>query len=529
MGLFLQRKALDLMARILRRPRPAPPGGRSRDTRSRSASRPPVPPVLPFPGHGTSHGASHGQWLGRGDASVGLAATTCGVFLAGGPAAALWFGVPVSVVAPAAALLAGAGGFASMAWVRRMRTDYTLLRAFYEDGADLVIHHDREGRALTVSPGCRPLMGHDGTDLIGRTLHGHVHPADWPALEILLADMRRRDLGPADAPRTADLRLRHRDGGYRWVEMRGAPLRRASAGGLGGFVATVRCIEARKRREETLERARDSAEAASLAKTRFLASVSHELRTPLNAIIGFSEVMCVQMFGPLGARRYQEYADYIHESGKHLLDLINDILDMSKIEAGRYDLELETIRMPLVIEKCLKTIAYSARQAGLKLEVEIDPGVPDLQADGRAMRQVLLNLLSNAIKFTGPGGRVSVGLMADAEWMELSVTDSGVGIPQEALGRLGRPFEQVHKGARSPLPEDADGPRAGLPGTGLGLAIVKALVTLHGGALIIDSEEGVGTTVRVLLPLSSLPGDPSHDDDDLFSLIDLTEGARQAA
>ncbi len=521
MGFLLYRKARDFLTRLRSGAREGPAPIAGRDSR-------PVPDHRAF-APGSQTGASISRMTALTGPKARLMAMAGAAVLAGGPAVAVAAGVPVAAVVPVALVLAAAGGVAAVGWVERLRNDHTLLRAFYENGADLVIHHDREGRALSVSPGCPALLGHDGLSLLGRTLHGHVHPADWPALEMLLADMRRRDLGPDDAPRSADLRLRHQDGGYRWVEMRGAPLGRGVEGPLNGFVATVRCIEARKRREETLERARDSAEAASLAKTRFLASVSHELRTPLNAIIGFSEVMCVQMFGPLGARRYQEYADYIHESGKHLLDLINDILDMSKIEAGRYDLELEIVRMPLVIEKCLKTTAFSARQAGLKLDVEIDPAVPDLQADGRAMRQVLLNLLSNAIKFTGPGGQICVGLVADHEWLELSVADTGVGIPEEALGRLGRPFEQVHKGARSNLPEDADGPRAGLPGTGLGLAIVKALVGLHGGALFIDSEEGVGTTVRVLLPLSTLPGDPSHDDEDLFSLIDLSERTREAA
>ncbi len=494
-----------------------------------------VGPGLPTRWLRPNWGALEGRPLGLAAAILGVVTAALGLVIL--PCVAVAAGLEAMIVVPIAALLTALGLAAALFEMDRLRGHAAFYRVFYEQGADLFVHHDREGRALSVSPGCQTLLGHSGKSLLGHTLHGTVHPGDWPELELLLAEMRRGDPIPHDGPRSVDMRLRHRDGGYRWVEMRAAPLRAGLAQrGSAGFIATVHCIEARKRREAMLEQARDGAEAASLAKTRFLSSVSHELRTPLNAIIGFSEVMCVQMFGPLGARRYQEYADYIHESGRHLLDLINDILDMSKIEAGRYDLMMETVRMPLVIEKCLKTTAYSARQAGLKLDVDIDPAVPDLQADARAMRQVLLNLLSNAIKFTGSGGKICVSLRREGDWLELSVADTGVGIPEDALGRLGRPFEQVHQagGARPALPEDADGPRAGLPGTGLGLAIVKALVSLHAGTLIIDSEEGVGTTVRVLLPVSPAPSDFDREDEDLFSLMEdgpeaLPGDARQAA
>ncbi len=457
-----------------------------------------------------------------------FAAGMAGLSLAAVPILPVNFGLslPLTVaVSASSVVLLCASAFL---WVRSIERRHAEVQMLHDHGADLVMHHDGAGRVMSVSPRCVALLGHDGAHYKGRTLHGYIHPGDWQGLERLMADVKDAE-ADLDLPRL-DLRLRHHDGGYRWVEMRVAPLPSASGQNDAGFVASYRCIEARKRREETLERARESAEAASAAKTRFLANVSHELRTPLNAIIGFSEVMCVEMFGPLGARRYQEYADYIHESGRHLLDLINDILDMSKIEAGRYDLQMETVRMPLVIERCLKTIAFAARKGRLQLAVDIPADIPDVQADSRAMRQILLNLLSNAIKFTGPGGRVMIALQSDAEWLELVVEDTGLGIPEEAVGRLGRPFEQFHQTVAfdgSPA-EEGGGPRAGLPGTGLGLSIVKALVTLHGGTLIIDSEEGVGTAVRVLLPLSPMPIDPGKDDDDDEDAEDR-ETAQQAA
>jgi two-component system cell cycle sensor histidine kinase PleC len=230
------------------------------------------------------------------------------------------------------------------------------------------------------------------------------------------------------------------------------------------------------------------AESANRSKSEFLANMSHELRTPLNAIIGFSEIMETAMFGPLGSPKYKEYAHDIHASGQHLLELINDILDMSKIEAGRMTLEKQPTELSGVIEESLRLVSGRAEIASVKVMNEVGP-LPTIEADKRAIKQVLLNLLSNAIKFTPAGGVIRVRGAAAAGFVTISVEDSGIGIPAHALPKIGRPFEQVESQHSKKH-----------KGTGLGLALSRSLVELHGGALTIESTEGVGTRVTFTLP-----------------------------
>jgi two-component system cell cycle sensor histidine kinase PleC len=235
------------------------------------------------------------------------------------------------------------------------------------------------------------------------------------------------------------------------------------------------------------------AEGANKAKSEFLANMSHELRTPLNAINGFSEIMVAQMFGPLGDKRYQEYAQDIHNSGQHLLALINDILDMSKIEAGKMNLRFEPVSLEDVTQDAVRLVRNRAESAGLKLEVEF-PHLPDIEADYRALKQVLLNLLSNAIKFTPRGGRITVRAETRhdmlGERVRVSVSDTGIGIAKDDLQRLAKPFEQVEtQHAKTQQ------------GTGLGLALTKSLVEMHQGMLEIESTLGAGATVSFTLPI----------------------------
>ncbi len=236
------------------------------------------------------------------------------------------------------------------------------------------------------------------------------------------------------------------------------------------------------------EAARDAAEADARGKMRFLANVSHELRTPLNAIMGFSDIMRSRLFGDL-TPRYAEYAELIHEGGSHLLDLINDVLDVSKIEADKYVLSHEDFDACEAVQAVARLMRQQADEAGVQLRAVLPPEPLDVVADRRALKQIVLNLVSNALKFTPSGGSISVSLSASAGALEIAVADTGVGIAPEDLERLGRPYEQ------------AGDPAGRNRGTGLGLSLVKALAALHGGEMVLESRLGEGTAVSVRLPV----------------------------
>ena len=301
----------------------------------------------------------------------------------------------------------------------------------------------------------------------------------------------------------------------RWIQI---SERRTADGGLVVTAVDITAIklqdEARRMNEEALQGAVDDlqrsqeqlaelarkyetekirAETANKAKSEFLANMSHELRTPLNAINGFSEIMVGELFGPLGDKRYAEYSQDILNSGQHLLALINDILDMAKIEAGKLNLKFEPIRVEEVVEDAMRLMRNRAEAAGLTLVVDM-PDLPEVEGDYRALKQVLLNLLSNAVKFTPRGGQVTVRsaleMAGQGERVRVSVQDTGIGISDTDMDRLARPFEQIE----SQLSKTQQG-------SGLGLALTKSLVEMHGGLLEIASEPGKGTTVSFTLPL----------------------------
>jgi two-component system cell cycle sensor histidine kinase PleC len=235
---------------------------------------------------------------------------------------------------------------------------------------------------------------------------------------------------------------------------------------------------------------KDRAEDANRLKSEFLANVSHELRTPLNAIIGFSEMMLSGAFGPLGDEKYGEYCRDIQESGRFLLAVISDILDMARLEAGRIEIDREPVDLEEMVSEVLVAYESEARQAGVRLGIEVALDIR-LVADRRAIRQILSNLVSNAVKFTPSGGQVRVAALRKGQSVALMVEDTGIGIPPDALNKLGRPFEQV----QNPLTRNHKG-------SGLGLAITRSLVSLHGGETRIASRPGNGTKITVVLPLN---------------------------
>jgi cell cycle sensor histidine kinase DivJ len=260
----------------------------------------------------------------------------------------------------------------------------------------------------------------------------------------------------------------------------------------GRLVAALYDASADQAREAELENARANAEALNIGKSRFLANMSHELRTPLNAIMGFSDIMRERIFGPLPVK-YAEYAELIHDAGAHLLDLINDVLDMSKIEASKYELDLEHLDTREPVSAALRLMRLQADDAGVQLRGLLPSEPLEGEADRRALKQIVLNLVSNALKFTPRGGLVTVSLQSLAGALELSVADTGLGIAEGDLERLGRPYEQAGDAGQQSK------------GTGLGLSLVRAFAELHGGEMSIESRLGEGTAVTVRLPVLTEP------------------------
>jgi signal transduction histidine kinase len=257
----------------------------------------------------------------------------------------------------------------------------------------------------------------------------------------------------------------------------------------GGVVDLLTDVTRARQVESDLRHAKEQAEVANRAKSEFLANVSHELRTPLNAIIGFAEMMAGQMLGPI-APKYQEYAADIRDSGGHLLALINDILDMARIESGRLTLHEETVDLGIAIDSCARLIAERARRGGVAVELRIERSTTRLHADERMVKQIVLNLLSNAVKFTPRGGRVTIEAGCDVDGrIALETSDTGIGMTRDEITKALTPFHRS---------ESAFSRR--FEGTGLGLPITKSLAEAHGASLEITSQPGIGTRCAVIFP-----------------------------
>ncbi|MFZ0102853.1 MAG: PAS domain-containing sensor histidine kinase [Pseudolabrys sp.] len=346
---------------------------------------------------------------------------------------------------------------------------------------DVVIRHGRNGSVLSAPQAAESIVGVQASELLGNGLFDRVHVADRPAYLAALADA-----ASLNEERSLELRIRCGAGRFRWVDMRCLP--RESGTGEREVIAVLRDISERKSQDRAIETARAESERADAAKIRFIATMSHELRTPLNAIIGFSDMLTNESL-ELDPRRKLEYAKLINDSGHHLLSVVNGILDVSKMENGNFEITPEPFTPAPAIESCADLLALKAQDAGVELTMRIAPDLPDVAADRRAFNQILINLISNAVKFTPRGGRVTVSARCDGPKLAVTVEDTGVGIGESDLPRLGEAFFQ----GRASYDRRHDG-------TGLGLSIVKGLVHLHGGEVDIKSRLGEGTRVTVRLP-----------------------------
>jgi cell cycle sensor histidine kinase DivJ len=376
------------------------------------------------------------------------------------------------------------------------------LRLLTDAIGDIVLHLDRSGAVAGVIGDTHRTYGLDRRDLVGRGFFQRVHIADRPAFLKLVSDAAAHS-----APLTDLLRVQigvnpSASGDY--VEpifnyfdarmCRAQPaVNEASGEAIETFVPVVcilRDVTAQKQADEAIAAARAESERAAAIKTRFLANVSHELRTPLNAIIGFSEMLSNPAVAPSDPAKQREYAGIIASSGNHLLEVVNTILDMSKIEAGSMQLSTEPFALAALIDQCCDMVQLKADQGGVKILRDYRRDIGEIVGDRRACKQILLNLLSNAVKFTPAGGRVGVRVAPEGNHLAITVTDTGIGIAPADLTRLGDPFFQA----------SATHDRA-YEGTGLGLSVVRGLVGLHGGTITVESAVRKGASFTVRLPL----------------------------
>ncbi len=373
------------------------------------------------------------------------------------------------------------------------KSQISAYRHLIEHVQDAVLRFAGDGTILMASRSTEALFGCPRYQLAGGGLGERLHVLDRPAYLTAFADANQDGRS-----RTIEVRMRQDDPRaassvprFIWVEMRFSPITDCErAGGRFEVIALLRDVTARKDAEAAMADARRVAEDASQAKSRFLATIGHELRTPLNAVVGFSEMMTSGIGGDMSAT-HREYAGLIHQSGKHLLEVVNMLLDMSKIEAGRFEIHTDAVQPEDIVPACLSMVESMAQQRQVRLVSEIEDGLPLLIADERVCRQIMINLLSNAIKFSHEGGLVTVSVRRQGQSINFSVRDRGIGMAPDAVQRIGEPFFQVQ-----------DGLTRKYEGTGLGLSIVKGLAELHGGTLRAMSEIGAGTTITVLLPIN---------------------------
>ncbi len=368
-----------------------------------------------------------------------------------------------------------------------LRQSEARLSSILQTAPEAVIVTDKNQIIQHFNQSAEAMFGYKADELLGRTLDkllpANVRSSHDQHMERFAAgEKATRTMGES-----MDLYGLKRDGSTIPIS---ASVSKLEIDGETIFIAMLQDITLRKKARQAIIESREASEMANRAKSEFLANMSHELRTPLNSIIGFSEILKENLFGKLGHTKYDEYAEAINTSGSHLLGIIGDILDISKIEAGEVQVDESDVDANSVIAACVDMVATRAHDATIMLYPKLDDTVPVLRADERHVRQIILNLLSNAIKFTPPGGAVTVRSSLNTDGgLEISVSDTGIGIPGRYLEHVMEPFAQV-----------AGSQQRDHEGTGLGLPICKSLMGLHGGTLVIESIEGTGTTVTVTFP-----------------------------
>jgi len=358
---------------------------------------------------------------------------------------------------------------------------------------DAALRFAPDGTLLHASRRIEELLGCQRYELTGGGLIERIHVLDRPAYMTAFAQANKDGL-----TRRVEIRMRRDDRDhtaqtpqFTWVEASLSPvLESGVAAEQHEVLALLRDVTHRHDSDLEMRNARKAAEAASDAKSRFLATIGHELRTPLNAIVGFSEMMSSGIGGELPPQQ-REYASLIHSSGRHLIDVVQMLLDMSRLEAGKFELQAEQITPESLVRPSICMIEGQANEKRVRIDQELAQNLPAITADERALRQVLINLLSNAVKFSEPDSVVRLSLRRQGRFLNLTVADRGIGMSADALARVGEPFFQAN-----------DGLRRRYEGTGLGLSIVKGLVELHDGQLHVASTSGEGTTVTVLLPIN---------------------------
>ena len=373
---------------------------------------------------------------------------------------------------------------------RELEASRERYRLIAENANDLITRHDVNGRVTFASLASTPILGVEARRLIETGFAAVLAPSDRERYRASLRRCFETGRAVSEEYLIEKFNVGTKNPDRVWVEMRCQSVRADIGTGVGSIVAVTRDVTVRKAEAIDLARARDDAQVASRAKTAFLATISHELRTPLNSIIGFSQLLQRALQRENRVDALADHCQVIRESGEHLFSLVQDLLDVTKIESGKFPIEPEAFAIDELARIAVDALGTMAQSKQITLHLEIEPQLPNLLADRRATRQILTNLVSNAVKFTPDGGQVTLGARRLGDRIEIAVTDTGIGVAPEHIERIGQPFYQVETG----YARRSDG-------AGLGLSIVRGLVELHAGTLVIQSEPNKGSRFSVTLPV----------------------------